>query len=313
MTRRISRCWLLLGLVALLAGCRIKKSGPEETPTSGTLMLYVTEAHLSLMQAEAEAFQRLYPDAHLTIVAANTRKSLVFLINDSVRMVISDRRFNPEEEKVIQEADLELNTLRFAEDALAWLVPQRNRLQSISLPAMEGLLTGRINQWEQLPDSRLQGPIDLVLTDRNSGVYDLLSRRFFNLSQPLAATTVSADQIDLLQTVAKRPLAIGVASVAGYKADPLGKNLPDSLNGPIHTLGLAGTDSTGRSRNYRPYQRYIYTGEYSLHYSLFAIYNSNSKLAAGFVAFLASAPGQKIVQSYGLVPATMPIRFVKIN
>jgi phosphate transport system substrate-binding protein len=311
MTRKNS---LLLGLVVVMvAGCARQKSSPIETPTSGNLLVYASDAHLSLVQSEAEVFQRLYTEAHITVVGANTRKSLVFLINDSVRMVISDRRFNPEEHKAIKEANLEINEMRFAEDALAWLVHQRNAMQSISMQTMEKVLTGRITRWQQLAESRLAGPIDLVLTDRNSGAYDLLSRRFFKLETPLAATTFSADQTDVLHTVAKRPLAIGVVSVAGYKADPMGKFLPDSLNGLVHTLGITGTDSTGRSRNYRPYQFHIYHGNYSLHYSLFATYNTKSLLAAGFAAFIASAPGQKIVQNYGLVPATMPIRFAQIN
>ncbi len=302
--------WLML---ALWAGCGKRQAPPEESPTSGKLLVYASEAHLGLVQAEAEAFTRLYPRAEISVVGANTRKSLVFLINDSVRMVIADRRFNAEEQKAIKEANLKVQELRFAEDALAWLVHQRNAMRSISLQTMEGLLKGRITQWEQLPESGLSGPIDLVLTDRNSGAYDLLTNRFFHLQQPPAVTTWSADQADVLHTIAKRPLAIGVASVAGYKADPLGKNLPDSLNGPVHTLGLAGVDSTGRVRSYHPYPFHIWKANYALHYSLYATFNTDSELAAGFAAFIASAPGQKIVQNFGLVWANMPIRVVQIN
>lgn len=312
MTIRTNLLCLCIALLAA-AGCGPKKSAPSETPTSGNLLIYASEAHLSLAQEEANSFQRLYPQARLTVQGVNTRKAMVFLINDSVRMVIADRRFNAEEQRVIKEANLEITEMRFAEDALSCLVHQKNGMQSISLQTLEELITGRITRWEQLPESGLTGPIDLVLTDRNSGVYDLLSRRFFKLENPLAVTTFSADQADVLNTVAQRPLALGIASVAGYKATPLGKTLPDSLNGPVRTLGLAGTDSTGEVKNYRPYQYYIYSGNYALHYSLYATFNAQSRLAAGFAAFIASAPGQKIVQNYGLVPGTMPIRFVQIN
>ncbi len=289
MTIRTNLLCLSIALLTAV-GCGPKKSAPRETPTSGDLLIYASEAHLSLVQEEADSFQRLYPQARLTVQGVNTRKAMVFLINDSVRMVIADRRFNPEEQRVIKEANLEITEMRFAEDALSCLVHQKNGMQSIPLQTLEGLITGRITRWEQLPESGLTGPIDLVLTDRNSGVYDLLSRRFFKLENPLAVTTFSADQADVLNTVAQRPLAIGIASMAGYKATPL-----------------------GRVKNYRPYQYYIYNGNYALHYSLYATFNAQSRLAAGFAAFIASAPGQKIVQNYGLVPGTMPIRFVQIN
>jgi phosphate transport system substrate-binding protein len=36
-------------------------------------------------------------------------------------------------------------------------------------------------------------------------------------------------------------------------------------------------------------------------------------VAAGFLAFVASAPGQKILLNAGLVPATMPVRLVQIT
>jgi phosphate transport system substrate-binding protein len=299
-------------LLSVLA-CPKKVKVEKESPTSGHLEVYTDEANVNLVQQEADAFCRVYPNAHIAVIGANSRKSLVFLINDSVRMVIADRPFNPEESKIVKEANLEMQQLRIAHDALAWLVSRGNSLPGITMQTIESVLTGRTSRWEEIPESGLKGPIDLVLTDRNSGIYDRLTNRFFSLKQPLATVTTAANQAETIRLIAERPNAIGAVAVAALKSSPLGRNLPDSTTGPVKTVGIAGTDSTGKTRNFRPYQAYIYTGQYPMNYSLFASFNTKSLLAAGFASFIASAPGQKIVLNYGLVPATMPIRLVKIN
>ncbi len=40
---------------------------------------------------------------------------------------------------------------------------------------------------------------------------------------------------------------------------------------------------------------------------------ARSGLASGFMAFVASDKGQRIVLKSGLVPATMPIRIIEVN
>lgn len=316
MTIKMNKWYLAVVLPALLLGlhgCPKKADVAKESPTSGHLQVYTDEAHADLVQQEADAFCRVYEKAHITVVRANTRKSLVFLINDSVRMVVADRLFNPEESKVVKEANLDIQQLRIAHDALAWLIPAGNSLPGITMQDLESLLAGRITRWEEIPASGRTGPVECILTDRNSGTYDLLANRFFKLDQPLAIATTAATSSETIQLVADRPNAIGAVAVAALKSSPLGRNLPDSTSGPVKTVGIAATDSTGKSRNFRPYQAYIYTGQYPMHFSLFATFNKKSLLAAGFASFIASAPGQKIVLNYGLVPATMPIRLVQIN
>jgi phosphate transport system substrate-binding protein len=40
---------------------------------------------------------------------------------------------------------------------------------------------------------------------------------------------------------------------------------------------------------------------------------ARSGLASGFIAYVASDKGQRVVLKLGLVPATMPIRIVEVN
>ena len=71
---------------------------------------------------------------------------------------------------------------------------------------------------------------------------------------------------------------------------------------------------SGDSGFYQPYQAYIAQKSYPLVRDIMMISReARSGLASGFMAFVASDKGQRIVLKSGLVPATMPIRIVEIN
>jgi phosphate transport system substrate-binding protein len=63
----------------------------------------------------------------------------------------------------------------------------------------------------------------------------------------------------------------------------------------------------------KPYQAYIYSGEYPLVRSVWAIDASyNGTLDHGFFAFLTGVIGQKIILQTGILPAAEPVRYVEV-
>ena len=71
---------------------------------------------------------------------------------------------------------------------------------------------------------------------------------------------------------------------------------------------------TGDSGSYRPYQAYIAQKQYPLlRDAIMVSREARSGLASGFIAYVASDKGQRVVLKLGLVPATMPIRIVEVN
>jgi len=65
---------------------------------------------------------------------------------------------------------------------------------------------------------------------------------------------------------------------------------------------------------YQPYQAFIAKGQYPLLRDVIMISReARAGLASGFMAFVASDKGQRIILTSGLVPATMPIRIVEVN
>ncbi len=298
---------LLWPLVGILLACQPPQ---EETPTSGQLKVLVSESHQYVIQKEAEVFQSLYEKAQVSFAGTSTRECLVHLINDSVRLVMVDRRLNDEEQRIIRQAELEIQEIKIAKDALAVVVNHLNEMQSISMETLQGIVKGEAKDWNQYPESRLKGPILLTTTDKNSGAYELLKNHFFNLEEDFTPALIAESQSQVIQQVAKNPLAIGIVSFACY----LDSTMRMYTKGPeakVRVLQMAGVDSTGNPKDYQLHQYYVYTEEYPLTYPIYVYFNNKSKLALGFSAFIASGPGQKIITKIGLAPATMPVRYVQ--
>ena len=65
---------------------------------------------------------------------------------------------------------------------------------------------------------------------------------------------------------------------------------------------------------YTPAQAYVFM-EYYRYVAPVYIYSReiDRNVSLGFISFVCSAPGQKIIQEGGLVPARMPVRIVQLT
>jgi phosphate transport system substrate-binding protein len=301
---------LLLMLAVGLNGCGKKNKPPEETPERGFLQIAVSESHASLMKAEAEAFMRLYPDAHITILPMQTREAIVHLLNDSVPAAVVDRRFNSEEERVASETKIRHDTVLIAKDAMAVVVNPINRLQTLSMEQLGSVLNGTLTDWSRLPGSGLTGGILTVMTGANSGAYELVKTDFFGLKKEFIPNVTVRTQREVIATVANRRPTLGFVSLACLK-DTSDLRIEKEK---VRALDFMVPDSAGNPKRVKLHQANVYLGKYPLHFPVILyIRPSRSRLALGFSGFLADVSGQQIVLNRGLVPATTPIRLVQLT
>jgi len=301
---------LLLLVAAGLNGCAQKKKPPEETPERGNLQIAVSESHATLMKAEAEAFMRLYPEAHITILPVQTREAIVHLLNDSVPAVVVDRKFNTEEERVASETKIPHDTVMIARDAMAVVVNLFNNLETVSREEITSVLNGTRTDWNRLPGSGLSGPILTVLTGANSGAYELVRSDFFGLRKEFIPNLPVQSQAEVIQTVAKRLPTLGFVSLACLKDTSEFRIEKEK----VRALDFMVPDSTGKPRRIKLHQANVYLGKYPLYFPVIMVVRpSRSRLALGFSGFVADVAGQQIVLNRGLVPATTPIRLVQLT
>jgi phosphate transport system substrate-binding protein len=275
--------------------------------------MLVSESHLALMQKEADEFHRLYTNATIDLLSTTTREAIVYLLNDSVHVVVTDRVLNQEEQEAAGKAEIKVTATKIAIDALAVVVNKQNPIENISLNSLREIVTRKIAEWRQVPEAKWNGPIEFAFTGRNSGAYELLVLQFLRLQEEIAPAFIASTQKEVLEYVISHPRAIGVVSAAAFYTVAKPGGIPDSTSA-LKALRLPRQDSTAANEFVMLHQANIYRGYYPFHYSVYILSTAQrSGLANGFSAFVASYTGQKIIQDSGLVPATMPIRLVQIK
>jgi len=301
---------LSIFLIALIiSGCYIEE---KESATKGRLSVQVADGYQGLTEQIAGRFRELYPEANFTVLPGSTREAVVNMLNDSINLILTDRALNEEERQVYQQAQLAVQEVKVAFDALVIMVNARNNIKNISLQNLKEVLRGEISDWKALAGSGQSGEISLACTGKNSGSFEIIQR--YLLGMPAGTynffpDTILHKQSDVVKYITKNKSALGIISNAFYNSI---RSTPDSA--AIRLLSIGVIDSTNKSHEYYPYQAYIYGGEYPLHYPVYVYVRSDkSELALGFSAFIAGAVGQKIILNYGLVPATQPIRLVQLT
>lgn len=289
-------------LLALLiaAGCGNRR----ETYTSGHRFVLIADPYLPIVQREADQFMSLYPEVKMEIHGTTTREAIVCLLNDSVYSIVIDRPLNEEERQVAQHAEKRIVENKIGEDGIAMIVHKSNAIAHLDSVSIRQILTRRLQNWDKIAGSRKFGPIDIVLTGRNSGMYELLRNRFLTSENPLEPATVVGNQADVVQHVSTHPLAIGfVAASLVMGRDEKVKTVPVLIQSPQNG-----------EKECLPGQLEIYQSLYPFHYSLY-LCNTEGKaaVAIGFGSFLLSNEGQKIIQKAGLAPASIPYRTIQLT
>jgi phosphate transport system substrate-binding protein len=299
--KTVNRLLPVILIVTTFWGCQEPKT---ETPTSGKLTVLVSDSHVNLLKKEAEEFNRIYPDANVTVLPTSSREAIVHLLNDSVRCVCVDRPLNREERMVSRQAEMEIDEIMIATDAFGIIVHPKNPLKNIDTATVRDILERPLMDWKNVPSSKMEGNIELAITERNSGAYELLVTHFFNLRSEVKPRAVFPHQSDVVKYVSQHPRAMGFVSAA-VLADSIAR---------VKLLFVQSRD-TSVTGPYSPiHQATIHLGVYPLIFPLYIISNApGASLATGFSAYVASAQGQRIFLNNGIVPVTVPVRLIYLK
>ena len=203
--------------------------------------------------------------------------------------------------------------IKLATDGLALIVNRANPDSLLSVRDFRRILTGEVKNWKEVnPNSRLKG-IQVVFDNKNSSTVRFAMDSICG-GKELAEGNVSALKTNqqVIDYVANNPDAMGVVGVnwLGNRSDTT--NL--SFREEIRVMSVSAEDVATPANSYKPYQAYLFYGNYPLARSIYALLNDpRSGLPWGFASFMTSDKGQRIILKSGLVPATQPVRIVHVK
>ena len=247
-----------------------------------------------MISREREAFQALYPEARIEVVAGTSRDAIGRLFGGTADLAVIARELAPEERAAALRGTLELEGYRFARDALLAVVNESNHVENMTLADLASIYQGDAKRWSEF--GGVDQRIEPVVQPQESDVTQFFVQQVMSGS-PIAARSVPAlSDSDVVAQVAARPNAIGYVSLGA------------SLDG-VHALRLAAL----RGLPYRDADlERVYHGEYPLTRFLSLYVRAKCRpLADGFITYVTSIDGQKLVQQAGFVPTAVPVRFVR--
>ena len=295
--------------VIFVTSCRDRDKAGNilDNTTSGSIKIAVDESLRPLIQAEIEAFEGIYRDAHIEAIYTSESEAINLMLQDSARLAIVTRKLTAEEQAVLDGVKIPGRQMKVAKDGIALILHNENVNREYNWNQIKGIVEGKITRWNQVDPSAPADMIEVVFDHPNSGILRYLRDTLTNLTT-IPPNFFAVDKNEaVIDYVSKKKNAIGLIGVAWVS------DAEDSTaNSFLKTVHVASISRD--SGFYQPYQAYIAQRVYPLIRNVVIISReARSGLGSGFLTYVASDKGQRVVLKAGLVPATMPVRIVEIT
>ncbi len=293
----------------LLFSCNSKKGSGKvlDTTTSGEISIAADESFSPIIDQQIDVFQNRYPQASITPVYVSEQEAIRMLVDDSVRLVVATRPLYAQEKKTIGQRAMEVREQRLATDGIAIILNKENKDTLISVAQLRKILTGEITEWKQLyPNSKLN-KLTFVFDGQGSSsmrfAADSICRGSALQTSNLYAQNSNAEVIEY---VARTPGAMGMIGVSWVdnKADTTNMLFTDR----VRVMSVSQADLATEANSYKPYQGRLALREYPLTRDVYVISTDpRNGLPTGFMVFMTTEIGQRIIGRAGIVPANMQI------
>jgi len=176
-------------------------------------------------------------------------------------------------------------------DGLSVVAETDNTDQSLSLPQLEGIFTGKITNWKQVggPDM----PISLYGRENSSGTYEFFKEHVLNKKDFAATTKTMPGTAAVIQGVAKDKGGIGYGGIAygeGVKAVKVSKADGGEAIEPTEANVLNGA---------YPISRHLFN---------YVAPAKDTGAVAAYIGWCLSDAGQAVVKDVGYFPLPKNLR-----
>lgn len=299
--------------LGFLSGCgKLNRNPYSDTPTTGIIKIGVDDTFKNIIDAELMVFGGIYQYAKITPVYTSEEQCVRMLTDDSVRLIIAYRPLYESEKEAFKKKQIIPREMKIAKDAIAVIINPENTDTLLSVAELKGILMGGLNRWDQVGKKSGKGDIELIFDNNKSSILQYVLDSISH-SPELSKNAYALDStVDVVNYVATHRNAMGFIGVSLVSDSDDSTQM--SFLKRVNIVALSKSDQPTADNSYKPYQAYIYNGEYPLIRDVWAI-NAEPRngLATGFTAFLASDRGQRIILKSGIVPAVAPIRIINVR
>lgn len=323
---------LLFAAAAGVVGCTPVKRGEY---ASGSATIFCDDGFKNILDEEIEVFEYTYPESSIIPFYVSEGDAIDTLMADGTQAIITTRELTKDQIECMKakyKRVVRQNCI--AVDAVALITNKKNPVGALSLDEVKNILNGKITKWNQLAGNDTTA-IKLVFDNAESSTVSYLKDKFLPEGKQISETTNSFAQknnAEVFDIVKSDPDALGVISVSWLGDDlsvakriPMDKRMEDyqnqndtitsTLTSEVNIIKISNPneDNDFSAVAYKPYQAYIYSGEYPLVRKVYMISTaSNSTVLHSFYVFVTGFVGQKIISKTGILPYHMNPRVVEL-
>ena len=287
----------------MLHACGSKPNPEKEEAYQKAASIFAAdESFYPILDEELYYFTTQTLDS-ITPLYINEQDAVKKLMKLETWLAFTTRDFTPKERQNLIDRKYLPRAIPIAYDGLAIIVNNANPDSCITINDFARILKGEISKWNEIyPQSKL-GEIDVVFDNPLSStvrwcVDSILGGKQFSAKNIGAVQTSAA----VIEYVEKHENALGI----------IGSNW---LNDKRDTTNV--TFNKNKYNSWKPYQFYLYNGNYPLRRTIYALLNDPrpNGVATSFTHYIQLPRGQKIILRSGLLPqsANMNVRDVIVK
>ena len=320
----IKKIALVLVCVAGFAAC---SQTPKDTETysSGFISMAVDESFAPIFESQIMVFEATYPDANINMIDTTEMAAINMLVNDSLRLAVVTRGLRDSEKAKLKEKQLFARETMIALDAVALIINPQNTDSLMSISSFRKILNGEITQWKELNPASKLGKINVVFDNPQSSTVRFALDSVLRAPKINATVYAQDNNAEVIDYVSRNPSALGVIGVnwIGHQTDTIENKSTISFDDRVRVVAMSNYADATPDNSFKPFQAYIVGFEdedgerqkYPMTRTVYMISTDPKMgLPTGFVNFVASDRGQRIILKSGLVPAIVnQIRLINLK
>ena len=305
---------LILGLF-LACGNKPKKDLGYDYEAAAASFL-ADESFYPILDEEVGIFMATTAMDSIRPCYTNEQEAMKKLLNLETWLAFTTRRLTEKEQQSLKARSFVPQVIPIAYDGLAIIVNNANRDTCITIKDFRRILSGEATKWSDVYPSSKLGDIDVVFDNPESStvrwcVDSILGGKPITTGANVGAVLKSSEVVDWVE---QHENAIGIIGSNWLNDKRDTTNVTFKKN--ITVMKVSRLDSATVRNSWRPYQYYLYNGNYPLIRTIYAILNEpRSGVPSSFAHFCRLPKGQMVILRSGLLPiqADMNVREVIVN
>lgn len=218
--------WLILSLL-------LSSMATQATELTGSLHLRGSTTLLPLAQRVAEAYMEKHPKIIVNVSGGGTQRGYKSLLDGTADLALVSSDPSEEIQQSLARRKQKTRAVNIAYSALVVAVHPHNPINSITLPQLQEVFSGRLNNWKNLGGE--DAPIHVLIGPPSGGITEVWKSRVLgdnNTYTPLAAVMSAQERHFNLSTdtnaITYLPLnesGDGIKSLAVNRVSPSKENI----------------------------------------------------------------------------------------